>query len=241
MSFTLPKPAWQPLDVICRSWKAQKSDVLKYAAEGLLQLHAFVTPYGEARFLHEGRSEAWVPTTPVIIPPEIAARLIHESFVELSSWSTKDGERWECSFGHARRNLQVSSSNLVLFRDEQIRFENKHAESEVKDALAEAPASEAAPPDNPTEPAAEIDASVIDTTAMKRREQQILVIEELGKILGYDIQNIPTGGKRRLMELCRFARVDLFGASEHPFEGAWKEARRQGRVKTVGHDDYAGK
>ena len=81
----------------------------------------------------------------------------------------------------------------------------------------------------------------LDAAGMTRREQQILAIEELSGILGYDIQRIPDGGKRILMNLCRYARPTLFGASVHPFEGAWKEARRQERVKMADHDDYAGK
>lgn len=95
---------------------------------------------------------------------------------------------------------------------------------------------------------ANADASAVTDTLLpandegiKKREHQILVIEELGKILGYNMQQVPAGGKRMLMDLCRYARPDLFGASEHPFDGAWKKARQLERVRMVDHNDYVGR
>jgi hypothetical protein len=128
MNFKLPEPAWERLDVVCKRWKASQNDVLKLAADSALQLHAFVKPHGIAFYRLEGCSEAWGATTPVIVPADIADRLIHESYVEVAEWVTKDGARWESAIGMYQRGLQISVSNLVVFREECQRFEREHAE-----------------------------------------------------------------------------------------------------------------
>lgn len=78
-----------------------------------------------------------------------------------------------------------------------------------------------------------------DEEGIKRREQQIREIEKAGKFLEYDIRKIPTGGKKKLMELCQYARPDLFGVDVHSFDGAWKEARKQERVRMADQSKFA--
>ncbi len=129
MNFKLPLPAWQSLDDVCKSWKARQQDVLKLAADGGLQLHAFVQPHGTAYFHLDGRSVEWVSTTPVVVSPEVAGRLLRESYVNIDEWETKDGTRWERGFGpHARQQgLHVTASSLAIFTDELQRFEEEHS------------------------------------------------------------------------------------------------------------------
>lgn len=129
MRFKLPPPAWQRLEDVCHQWKATRADVLKFAADGQLQLHAFVKPYSTTFFRLEGRSVAWIATTPVVILQEIADRLIHESYVDVDDWETKEGVRWEygLSGNFARQLLRISGADLVIFTDERQRFEAKHA------------------------------------------------------------------------------------------------------------------
>jgi hypothetical protein len=127
MDFKLPPPAWQPLDEVRKKWKADEKDLLKFAAAGSLRLHAFVNPYSPTHFRREGRSELWVATTPVVVTDEIAGRLIHESFIDVSDWKTKGGQQWEEAIGVYGSKLRISTSDLVVFRDEIERFEAVHS------------------------------------------------------------------------------------------------------------------
>lgn len=141
MNFKLPLPAWQSLDDVCRSWKARPIDLIKLAADGLLQLHAFVKTHRATSFRLDGRSVEWMPTTPIVISRDVAGRLLHERFVDLSEWETKSGDRWEYGIGAStgRTLLQVSISNLVIFGDELQRFEAEHAERKQPDSSPTSP------------------------------------------------------------------------------------------------------
>ncbi len=74
-----------------------------------------------------------------------------------------------------------------------------------------------------------------------KREQQIAVIEKAIASLGYDPLNVPRGGKKEVGVECRRDQPTLFGGGPDPFREAWQEALRAGRVRTVGHDIYAGR
>lgn len=78
----------------------------------------------------------------------------------------------------------------------------------------------------------------LDGAGLKKREQQVQAIEKVAELLGYDVQNIPAGGKGKIMALCKYAKPDIFGAGDSSFEGAWKAARKQERVKTKDHEKY---
>lgn len=136
MNFKLPLPVWQSLGDVCKNWKASQHDLLKLAADGQLQLHAFIKPYGTTYFRMEGRSVQWVPTTPVVVPPDVAGRLIHEPYVNVDEWQTKDGAHWErASNVHSpSQGLQFIPSALAIFTDEIHRFEAEHAEPVQPDA-----------------------------------------------------------------------------------------------------------
>lgn len=79
-----------------------------------------------------------------------------------------------------------------------------------------------------------------ESTGVTRREQQIREIEKVGTLLGYDLHEVIDGGKKKIMDVCRYARPDLFGVDVHPFNDAWKEARAQERVKMANHEKFVG-
>jgi hypothetical protein len=135
MNFKLPLPTWQSLDDVCMRWKARQQDILKFAANGQLQLYAFIKPYSRVFFRLDGRSTEWMSTTPVVVSPEVAGRLICETYVNVDEWTTKDSARWERGSGPsaALQGLHITASSLVIFTDELKRFEAEHAESTQPD------------------------------------------------------------------------------------------------------------
>ncbi len=85
--------------------------------------------------------------------------------------------------------------------------------------------------------------SPLDTcnSGLKKREQQIRVIEEMADQLGYPRQKIPDGGKAEIRNLCKSQHSDLFGWGDSPFDEAWKVARKANRITMANHDKFAGK
>lgn len=132
MNFKLPEAAWERVGEVRKKWKAGEHDLLKLAADGALQLFAFATPYGSPRYRKNGRDTAWDTTYPIFISPETAGRLIHESYVELKEWKTKDGESWEVALGFSPSGPQISRDSLIVYQDERRRFEDANSEPEPK-------------------------------------------------------------------------------------------------------------
>lgn len=134
MSFKLPEPDWEKLKDICKQWQAKQEDVLKFAASGILQLHAFVTPYGNPIYYYsDGQSPGWrhcvwVATNPIIVTPENAALLIHHQFITLTEWRTKDDLLWRADLIRISNGLNISFSDLIIYQDEKKRFERAHSE-----------------------------------------------------------------------------------------------------------------
>lgn len=77
-----------------------------------------------------------------------------------------------------------------------------------------------------------------DEVGLRKRERQIRVIEAIIGEVGWNPKNIPDGGKLELMRRCQEQERELFGVSTHPFDDAWKEARKQGRVRMANHSKY---
>lgn len=82
-----------------------------------------------------------------------------------------------------------------------------------------------------------------DETGLLLREKQIRAIIEAAEAKDYEVMNIPKGGKKLLMAICKERWPTLFGAGDDPFLGAWKEAlaAKPQRLRTANHDQYVGK
>ncbi len=76
---------------------------------------------------------------------------------------------------------------------------------------------------------------------LKKRERQIRVVEEVAKRLFRNPLEIPDGGKTKIMLQCQKEAIEIFGVSEHSFDGAWKAARRQNRVRMANHNKFKSK
>jgi len=72
-----------------------------------------------------------------------------------------------------------------------------------------------------------------------KRERQIQAIVAAAIAQGYEVLNIPDGGKTLLRKMCMAAHPEIFGAGPDPFRDAWQEAVNQGRVRTASHSKYA--
>lgn len=78
-------------------------------------------------------------------------------------------------------------------------------------------------------------------SGLTHREKQIREIERAAGELGYDVMNIPDGGKGELMKKCKLndSESKLFGGGKDPFDGAWRQARKENRVRMENHSKYA--
>jgi len=75
-------------------------------------------------------------------------------------------------------------------------------------------------------------------TGIKKREQQIRVIEAVLATLKYPAMSVPTGSKKKVEAECKRAAPSLFGVGPDPFKQAWQEAVTQKRVRTENHENY---
>jgi hypothetical protein len=80
--------------------------------------------------------------------------------------------------------------------------------------------------------------TIDDETGLTPTEKKIRAIEKLADRLGYQRQAIPNGGKAKLMGLFIQEYAEQFGAGKDPFLGAWKAARKQGRIKMANHKKF---
>ncbi len=80
-----------------------------------------------------------------------------------------------------------------------------------------------------------------NVSKLKKREQQIQVIEQYANELGFKRLAIPDGGKKQLKEKCKVNRPELFGGGDSPFLEAWKIAVIGDRIKLLNHDKYSTK
>ncbi|GAB2857129.1 hypothetical protein GCM10027277_26920 [Pseudoduganella ginsengisoli] len=76
-----------------------------------------------------------------------------------------------------------------------------------------------------------------DEPGLSKMERKIRLIEAAAKKRKYDVMCIPTGGKKALAADCAAPKGSPL-ATESQFEGAWREALAQKRVRTRRHDDY---
>lgn len=83
--------------------------------------------------------------------------------------------------------------------------------------------------------------SPVQDEKVGKRELQIQAIEAMAAQEGYPALSIPHGGKKKLCARCMAKSPLLFGTGEDPFKDAWKEALRQGRLRTTDHMKYSGR
>lgn len=112
---------------------------------------------------------------------------------------------------------------------------------------APAPQDNSLPNPDATKSSLQTDASEVSTPltsddekklGLKRREIQIRAIEKFAAELGYKLDSIPVGGKKKLMEKCKSKEPDLFGAGDSSFDGAWKVASKTGRLQIANKEKY---
>ena len=77
-----------------------------------------------------------------------------------------------------------------------------------------------------------------DGSTLSKRERQVQAIVEAATAKGYEILNIPRGGKGLIKEMCTAAHPELFGAGPDPFKEAWQVALKQGKIRTANHSNY---
>lgn len=96
--------------------------------------------------------------------------------------------------------------------------------------------SEAPPPQAPFAAAAPGTIPAPPPTKPSRRSQQIEMIINVCRALGFDPTAIPTGGKKRIENEC-MRSAELF--TRDGFLEAWKEAGRRGLVRMADHAKFA--
>lgn len=101
-------------------------------------------------------------------------------------------------------------------------------------ATKPAPDAQVAPPSTTAQDV------ISEVLGLKKQEQQIRIIEREAAFLYSDIKNIPTGGKKKIMDACQKANRGLFGVSVHPFNASWKAALKQQRIRMKNHNIFAG-
>lgn len=72
-----------------------------------------------------------------------------------------------------------------------------------------------------------------------KKEKRIEVIVAAAAAEGFEVMNIPHGGKSKLRKLCMTSHPGLFGGGADPFKEAWQEALNQKRLRTEGHHKYS--
>ncbi|MEZ2349569.1 hypothetical protein [Caballeronia sp. RCC_10] len=163
------------------------------------------------------------------------------------------------TFGAAEPFIDIQVSDLRLTSDQlqwlarKLLFEHEKTSSQVAeaqpvDAADATAATHAAPrpnvegartPDN--EPTLSFASAPHTDAGLSKRERQIRAIEAEADRLGFQRLCVIKGGKKVIQASCKEKHVALFGAGDDPFIDAWKDAVKQGRMRTKHHDDYAGK
>jgi hypothetical protein len=77
-----------------------------------------------------------------------------------------------------------------------------------------------------------------DGSTLSKRERQVQAIVAAAIAQGYEVLNIPHGGKALLKKMCTAAHPEIFGAGPDPFKEAWQVAVNQGKVRTANHSNY---
>lgn len=150
MQHEFPEPEWTLLEEVSDEWGLSVLQVLRYAAEGLLQLHA----WSEPRFfpvlydrLRHGQwfGDLWEDRNPVVVPKEAADQLIRSDRIDLDEWTTKDGEHWSARHDEdGYRCLTIFRCRVFVFRSDKQEFDDKcQAPRQPIDDPAEAPVKKA--------------------------------------------------------------------------------------------------
>ncbi len=139
----------------------------------------------------------------------------------------------------------VGASDVRILKSDYLKWLHEHG---CPDALAAfsyqdnksgqsvAPVTSASEPDN-----------FADTTeekpwtrhGLRRREQQILIIESLADEFEYERMSIPDGGKMKIGKKCKASYMKWFGVGDDPFKDAWQEAVTLCRIRMSKHHQYS--
>lgn len=185
----------------------------------------FVLPHGTTAWA--GHTEEWVGDKAELIPNSIDQLLSHGT-VRVGWVPFTNPKTNRETMVALKPPPQISFDEIRIRSSELETFAVKGASAAAKvGAVTTITPAPAAPPSD---------------AGLSKRERQIRTIEAESDLLGYERQQIATGCKTTLRNICKEKNPLLFGAGNDPFNDAWNDAIHSSppRLRMAEHNKFAG-